>query len=111
MTNASYPARSASLEHCGSSARRSGIPSVDGKDAIPHAQAAYPVLAILEGEQRQTGVILSAGPLNDKLSRQQYATVKGYRSFVNLAEGKAVCVMEASNADQVASWFKKVCRR
>ena len=39
---------------------------------------------------------------------QQDATVKGYRSFVNLAEGKAVCVMEASRSDQVASWFKKM---
>jgi hypothetical protein len=39
---------------------------------------------------------------------QQDATVKGYRSFVNLAEGKAVCVMEASRTDQVASWFKKM---
>jgi hypothetical protein len=27
---------------------------------------------------------------------------------VNLAEGKAVCVMEASSSDQVASWFKKM---
>ena len=39
---------------------------------------------------------------------QQDAAVKGYRSFVNLAEGKAVCVMEASSKDQVASWFKKM---
>ena len=39
---------------------------------------------------------------------QQDVTVKGYRSFCNLAEGKAVCVMEASSKDQVASWFKKM---
>ena len=34
--------------------------------------------------------------------------VKGYRSFANLAEGKAVCVMEAPNKDAVASWFAKM---
>ena len=28
---------------------------------------------------------------------QKDPAVKGYRSFVNLAEGKAVCVMEASD--------------
>ncbi len=39
---------------------------------------------------------------------QQDPTVKGYRSFVNLAEGKAVCVMEASNKEAVAGWFKKM---
>jgi hypothetical protein len=39
---------------------------------------------------------------------QQDPTVKGYRSFANLAEGKAVCVMEAPNKDAVAAWFKKM---
>ena len=39
---------------------------------------------------------------------QKDATVKGYRSFANLAEGKAVCVMEAPNREAVASWFKKM---
>jgi hypothetical protein len=39
---------------------------------------------------------------------QQDPEVKGYRSFVNLAEGKAICVMEAANKDAVASWFAKV---
>jgi Protein of unknown function (DUF4242) len=39
---------------------------------------------------------------------QQDPTVKGYRSFANLAEGKAVCVMEAANKDLVAAWFKKM---
>jgi FtsP/CotA-like multicopper oxidase with cupredoxin domain len=34
---------------------------LDIRIAIPHAKAAYPVLAILEGEQKQTGVILLAG--------------------------------------------------
>ena len=34
---------------------------LDIRIAIPHAPAAYPVLAILEGERRQTGVILHAG--------------------------------------------------
>ena len=39
---------------------------------------------------------------------QQDASVKGYRSFANLAEGKAVCIMEAANKDAVAAWFKKM---
>jgi len=39
---------------------------------------------------------------------QSDSSVKGYRSFVNLAEGKAICVMEASQRDLVASWFQKM---
>ncbi|HEY5893422.1 MAG TPA: nickel-binding protein [Chthoniobacterales bacterium] len=39
---------------------------------------------------------------------QQDAVVKGYRSFVNLAEGRAFCVMEASDPDAVAAWFTKM---
>ena len=39
---------------------------------------------------------------------QQDSTVKGYRSFCNLAEGKLVCVIEAANKDAVAAWFTKM---
>jgi hypothetical protein len=39
---------------------------------------------------------------------QQYPAVKGYRSFANVAEGKAICVMEAATKDAVASWFAKM---
>ena len=39
---------------------------------------------------------------------QQDPTVKGYRSFANLAEGKAVCIMEAAGKDAIAAWFKKM---
>jgi hypothetical protein len=39
---------------------------------------------------------------------QQDPIVKGYRSFANLAEGKAVCVMEAPSKDAVAAWFTKM---
>ena len=39
---------------------------------------------------------------------QQDPSVKGYRSFANLSEGKAVCVMEAASPDAVAAWFKKM---
>jgi len=39
---------------------------------------------------------------------QQDTAVKGYRSFANLAEGKAVCVMEGPNKDAIAAWFKKM---
>jgi hypothetical protein len=34
--------------------------------------------------------------------------VKPYKSFLNLSEGKAVCVMEAPNEAALASWFKKM---
>ena len=34
--------------------------------------------------------------------------VKPYRSFLNLAEGKAVCVMEAPSKEALAAWFGKM---
>jgi hypothetical protein len=39
---------------------------------------------------------------------QKDGAVKGYRSFANLAEGKAVCIMEAQDKTAVADWFKKM---
>jgi hypothetical protein len=39
---------------------------------------------------------------------QKDATVKPYRSFLNLAEGKVFCVMEAPNKEALAAWFKKM---
>ena len=39
---------------------------------------------------------------------QQDEQVKGYRSFMNLSEGKAVCIIEAKDARAVADWFKKM---
>jgi hypothetical protein len=39
---------------------------------------------------------------------QQDPSVKGIRSFANLAEGKAVCIMEASGKEVVAAWFQKM---
>ena len=39
---------------------------------------------------------------------QEDPTVKGYRSFVNLAEGKAICVVHAPGKEAVAGWFKKM---
>jgi hypothetical protein len=39
---------------------------------------------------------------------QQDAVIKGYRSFANLAEGKAVCIMEAPNRQALTDWFAKV---
>jgi hypothetical protein len=34
--------------------------------------------------------------------------VKPYRSFLNLAEGKLVCVMEALSQEALAAWFGKM---
>ncbi len=39
---------------------------------------------------------------------QQDPKVQGYRSFINLSDGKAVCVLEASNKEDVAAWFQKM---
>ena len=35
-------------------------------------------------------------------------TVHSYRSFLNLAEGKIFCVMEAQNKETLAAWFQKM---
>ncbi len=34
--------------------------------------------------------------------------VKPYRSFLNLAEGKVLCVMEAPSKEALAAWFSKM---
>ena len=39
---------------------------------------------------------------------QQDPVVKGYRSFCSLAEGKAVCILEAPDKQSVAAWFQKM---
>jgi hypothetical protein len=39
---------------------------------------------------------------------QQDPAVKGYRSFANLEEGKAFCVMEASDKKTLANWFDRM---
>ena len=39
---------------------------------------------------------------------QKDPTVKPYRSFLNLSEGKVFCVMEAPNQAALAAWFQKM---
>jgi len=39
---------------------------------------------------------------------QHDPAVKGYRSFCSLAEGKAVCILEAPDKETVAAWFQKM---
>ncbi|HOB73768.1 MAG TPA: DUF4242 domain-containing protein [Phycisphaerae bacterium] len=39
---------------------------------------------------------------------QQDPAVRGYRSFVNLSEGKAVCIMEAADQKAVEDWFTRM---
>ena len=34
--------------------------------------------------------------------------IKPYRSFLNLTEGKVVCVMEAPDKPTLAAWFQKM---
>ena len=34
--------------------------------------------------------------------------VRGYRSFASLAEGKAICVMEAPNKESLTFWFARM---
>ena len=33
--------------------------------------------------------------------------IRGYRSFFNLAEGKALCVLEADDRESLATWFQE----
>ena len=33
--------------------------------------------------------------------------IRGYRSFFNLGEGKAVCVLEANDRETVVTWFQQ----
>jgi hypothetical protein len=57
---------------------------------------------------------LPAGALQkeqvDQLAQAAAAdpTVKPYRSFLNLAEGKVLCVMEAPDKEALAAWFAKM---
>lgn len=39
---------------------------------------------------------------------QSDAKVRPYRSFLNLAEGKVFCVMEAPDKQTLAAWFQKM---
>ena len=39
---------------------------------------------------------------------QNDPVVRPYRSFLNLAEGKVLCVMQAPNKEALASWFTKM---
>jgi len=57
---------------------------------------------------------LPAGALTreqvDQMARaaQSDPVVKPYRSFLSLAEGKVLCVMEAPDKDALAAWFNKM---
>jgi hypothetical protein len=57
---------------------------------------------------------LPAGALKreqvEQLARaaQSDPVVKPYRSFLNLAEGKVFCVMEAPSQEALAAWFSKM---
>jgi len=49
----------------------------------------------------------------DQLKQMAMATqndpeVRGYRSFVNLSQGKAVCVIDAPDKLALAAWFRKM---
>jgi hypothetical protein len=35
-------------------------------------------------------------------------TVRPYRSFLNLSEGKVCCVMEAPSKEALAAWFQRM---
>jgi hypothetical protein len=39
---------------------------------------------------------------------QNDPAIKPYRSFLNLAEGKIFCVMEAPDKQTLAAWFQKM---
>ena len=39
---------------------------------------------------------------------QHDPNVRGYRSFLNLTEGKVCCVLEAADREAIAAWFDKM---
>jgi hypothetical protein len=39
---------------------------------------------------------------------QHESDIRGYRSFFNLAEGKAWCVLESESEEAIVAWFEKV---
>ena len=39
---------------------------------------------------------------------QNDPTVRPYRSFLNLSEGKVFCIMEAPDKQALAAWFQKM---
>ena len=39
---------------------------------------------------------------------QHSPEVRGYRSFFNLTEGKAFCILEAESPEAVAAWFDEL---
>lgn len=39
---------------------------------------------------------------------QNDPTVRPYRSFLNLSEGKVFCIMEAPDQQALAAWFQKM---
>ncbi len=39
---------------------------------------------------------------------QHDSAVRGYRSFLNLSEGKCFCILEANDAEAVVAWFQKM---
>jgi len=39
---------------------------------------------------------------------QQEQNVRGYRSFFNLTEGKAWCVLESEDRQAIVAWFQKM---
>jgi hypothetical protein len=61
-----------------------------------------------------SGHTLPAGALRreqvDQLAQaaQNDPVVKPYRSFMNLSEGKIICIMEAPNEEALLAWFKKM---
>jgi len=51
--------------------------------------------------QREQVNQLAEAARNDK-------TVKPYRSFLNLSEGRVFCVMEAPDKQALSAWFQKM---
>lgn len=39
---------------------------------------------------------------------QHAPNVRGYRSFINLTEGKACCIVEAGDPQAIAAWFESM---
>ena len=84
--------------------------AVRGLTDHPHGDVGGVLAALPVDDYQANGVDawLQAAGVQLAQAAQNDPVVKPYRSFLNLAEGKIFCVMEAPNADALAAWFKKM---
>jgi len=77
--------------------RKSNSESKRGNDAMPKFTSSHTL----------PGNTLTRDQVNELAqAAQNDPKVRRYRSFLNLSQGKIICVMEAPNEETLAAWFK-----